>query len=163
VKDTYYFYKIKELGCLGFVTRFRKGSVREAMAAVSLTRQVETHHMLLAAQVALLVSAMHSKKVNASVAPDVVSLTEMMVPTLVEVAEATLVDIKPEVVLVTTTPERVAHVTLSREESVREAMAVVMPTVARSLPMVVVSLVTTLLPVAVEVGGPEALQYAMLS
>jgi hypothetical protein len=69
--------------------------------------------------------------VNASVAPDVVSLTEMMVPTLVEVAEATLVDIKPEVALVTTTPERVAHVTLSREESAREAMAVVMPTVAR--------------------------------
>jgi hypothetical protein len=29
--------------------------------------------------------------------------------------------------------------------------------------MVVVSLVTTLLPVEVEVGVPEALQYAMLS
>jgi hypothetical protein len=38
--------------------------VKEAMVAVSLTRQVETHHMLLAAQVALLVSAMHSKKVR---------------------------------------------------------------------------------------------------
>mmetsp|Transcript_22722 Transcript_22722/g.21946 ORF Transcript_22722/g.21946 Transcript_22722/m.21946 type:complete len:80 (-) Transcript_22722:164-403(-) len=59
--------------------------------------------------------------------------------------------------------ERPELVSLSKEESVREAMAVVMPTVARSLPMVVVSLVTTLLPVAVEVGGPEALQYAMLS
>jgi hypothetical protein len=69
--------------------------------------------------------------VNASVVPDVVSLTEMMVPTVVEVAEATLADIKPEVVPVTTTPERVAHVTLSREESAREAMAVVIATVAR--------------------------------
>jgi uncharacterized protein (UPF0303 family) len=41
-----------------------QGSVREAMVAVSLTRQVETHHMLLAALVELLVSAMHSKKVR---------------------------------------------------------------------------------------------------
>lgn len=34
------------------------------MVAVSLTRLVETHHMLLAALVELLVSAMHSKKVR---------------------------------------------------------------------------------------------------
>jgi hypothetical protein len=69
--------------------------------------------------------------VNVSVVLDVVSLTEMMVPTVVEEAEATLADIKPEVVPVTTMPVKVAHVTLSKEESAREAMAVVIATVAR--------------------------------